>query len=497
MVSGRRALGAAIALLVAAATFMAAPQEADAVNSVRDFKCMTRADRYAENEHPNVPAQELADRIAWLYSQCQENRDAEAVAEEQGSMAEPLFGNRSKDRHAHPLHCMSFTDSRFGMHTEHNSGNPPDDLYGPGGSAAINIPGEFMYLWIDNKARFMVRYVVWTVDDRDGTPLTPVRINQHPTYMGTPQTTVAVLDFAQAYKPVSVWVEMPATMLTANPESGILPGRRLTVRAWMESHCHDKRDPVTIPQVLIDRMVELGWQRDGSTPQEPRAVRFKVVGNPNQASNWSLVEVPIAIPNQINTKGAYRWFYDSEVSFNPDTQAPTKPEGLTAEAVNARRVRLDWTRSSDDTEVAGYLIYRDGVRVGFTRNAWYVDKGLWPETDYTYKVIAKDTSGNKSPRSRIVTAATLPDTSPPTKPRKVTASRTSTSITLSWKAAGDNVGVSHYVIRSGGETIGTTSGLSFTITGLTPDTRYHYGIRAVDVFGNPGKLVFKHPATKP
>lgn len=497
MVSGHRALAVFVTFAVGVAVLFATPDSASAVNSLRDYKCMVRADRYAGDPHPNVPPQELADRIDWLYSQCQQNRDAEAVAEEQGSMAEKLFPNTANDRHAHPLHCMSFTDSRFGMHTEHDSANPPEDLNGPGGSATVNIPGEFMYAWIDGKARFMVRYVVWTVDDRDGNPLTPVKVTNHPTYMGTPQTTVALLDFATAYEPVSVWVEMPDTMSLANPESGILPGRRLTVRTWMESHCHDKRDPVTIPQMLIDRMVELGWQRQGATPREPRAVRFRSDGDPNKASSWSLREVPVGIPSEANRKGSYRWFYDADVTYNdPDDSPPTKPGNLTADVKGPRKIRLEWNQSSDDTGVAGYIVYRDGNRIGFTANLWFVDRGLWPETRYRYKVIATDDAGNKSVRSAIVKPKTKADKIPPTKPKNLRVDKARKSLTLRWGAATDNVAVAHYVIRVDGETIDTTPGSPYTISGLAPGTKYHVAVRAVDPFGNRGKLAHRHPTTK-
>ena len=499
MASGSRALGVFVVAAVAFAVFVSSPADVSAFDSLRDYKCMTRADRYANDPHPNVPAQELADRIEWLYSQCQQNRDAEALAEEQGSKAEKLFPNTSNDRHGHPLHCMSFTDNRFGMHTEHDSANPPPDPTAPGGSATVNIPGEFMYAWIDGKARFMVRYVVWTIDDRDGNVLTPVKINQHPTYMGTPQTTVAVLNFGQAFKPVSIWVEMPDTMAVANNESsGVLPGRRLTVRSWMETHCHDKRDPTVIPQMLIDRMEDLGWQRPEATPREPRVVRFKADGNPNLPSSWSLKEVPVALAPNIFNKGPYRWFYDAGVVYNdPDEEAPTKPKNLVATPTGARRVKLDWSASSDNTAVAGYIVYRNGKRIGFTENTSFVAKGLWPETKYKFKVKAIDEAGNRSVRSRIVSPRTPADTAKPSKPKNVSVAKARKSLTVRWDRASDNVGVSHYVIKVDGSVVGTTDSTSYKITGLKPETKYHVAVRAVDLFDNQGKLVHKHPKTKP
>jgi len=499
MISRRVALGFVVAVAMFATLLVASPDAASAVASLRDFKCMVRADRYANDPHPNVPAQELADRIVWLYSQCQDNRDAESLAEEQGATAEELFPNTENDRYANPLHCMSFTDSRFGMHTEHNSANPPDDPNGPGGSATVNIPGEFMYAWIDGKARFLARYVVWTIDDRDGNVMNPVKINQHPTYMGTPQTTVAVVNFGQAYKPRSIWVEMPATMATANNEnSGVLPGRRLTVRTWMESHCHDKRDPTVIPKMLIERMEELGWLDEDATPREPRVVRFKSNGDPDDAASWYMKEVPVSLPSTMFNRGQYRWFNDSGVEYNdPDESAPTKPTGLTATPTHARRVHLEWNASSDDVGVAGYFIYRNGKRIGFTEDLEFVAKGLWPETTYKFKVRAVDAAGNKSVRSKIVQTKTLPDTTKPSKPKQLTVDPGRKTLAIDWNPATDNVEVSHYNVKLDGQFVETVSVTNYQMSGLSPGTEYHLAVRAVDVFGNKGPLVHRYPTTDP
>ncbi len=497
MISRRMALGFVVAFSLLATLFVAPPEAANAVSSLRDYKCMIRADRYADDPHPNVPPQELADRIAWLYSQCEQNRDAEALAEEQGAKAEELFPNTANDRHGHPLHCMSFTDSRFGMHTEHDSANPPPDPNGPGGSATVNIPGEFMYAWIDGKARFLVRYVVWTIDDRDGNVMNPVKINQHPTYMGTPQTTVAVVNFPNAFKPRSLWVEMPDTMALANNEdSGVLPGRRLSVRTWMASHCHDKRDPTVVPQMLIDRMQQLGWLDEEATPREPRVVRFRSDGDPDLASSWSLQEVPVALPSAMFNRGQYRWFYDGGVVYNqPDEEPPTKPTGLTATPTAARRVHLEWNAAADNVGVAGYFVYRNGKKIGFTESEEFVAKALWPETTYRFKVKAVDGAGNKSVRSIVVRATTLPDTTKPSKPKQLTVDPSRKSLFIDWNSATDNVGVSHYIVKLDGQFLATTADTEYRIDGLSPRTRYHVAVRAVDVFGNKGRLVHRYPTT--
>ncbi len=79
------------------------------------------------------------------------------------------------------------------------------------------------------------------------------------------------------------------------------------------------------------------------------------------------------------------------------------------------------------------------------------------------------------------------DTQPPTAPSALAASgTTTTSVSLSWNASTDNVGVSGYRIFQGANQIGTVSGstLNYTVTGLTANTTYNFAVRAFDAAGN-------------
>ncbi len=49
-----------------------------------------------------------------------------------------------------------------------------------------------------------------------------------------------------------------------------------------------------------------------------------------------------------------------------DRVAPTKPSRLTVVSTTASSVTVSWRRSSDRVGVAGYIVYRDGVRIGST-----------------------------------------------------------------------------------------------------------------------------------
>jgi len=77
------------------------------------------------------------------------------------------------------------------------------------------------------------------------------------------------------------------------------------------------------------------------------------------------------------------------------------------------------------------------------------------------------------------------DTEAPTAPSSLTASNIAqTSLSLNWSASSDNVGVTEYDIYQGTTNIGTVTGTSDNVTGLTANTTYTYYVKAKDAAGN-------------
>ncbi|MFH9403801.1 cellulase family glycosylhydrolase [Streptomyces sp. NPDC017638] len=92
-------------------------------------------------------------------------------------------------------------------------------------------------------------------------------------------------------------------------------------------------------------------------------------------------------------------------------------------------------------------------------------------------------------REATVFGGTTPDTQAPTAPGTPAASGVSpTSVTLTWPAATDNVGVTGYdVVRVNGTTETTaasTTGTTATVSSLTADTTYTFAVYAKDGAGN-------------
>jgi chitodextrinase len=173
----------------------------------------------------------------------------------------------------------------------------------------------------------------------------------------------------------------------------------------------------------------------------------------------------------------------------PDAGPPSTPGDLAA-TTTSTSVSLSWTASTDDIAVTGYEVRRDGTLVATTPAGTlsYTDNGRSPSTTYLYTVTAIDAVPNSSvPASLSVTTDAPPaDVTPPSTPGSLSATKTTTTVTLSWAASTDNVGVTGYEVRRGSTLLATTPAgtLTFTDTGLTPATGYSYSVTAIDAVPN-------------
>jgi len=77
------------------------------------------------------------------------------------------------------------------------------------------------------------------------------------------------------------------------------------------------------------------------------------------------------------------------------------------------------------------------------------------------------------------------DTTPPSAPTGLSSTgSTSSSVSLTWNASSDNVGVTGYDVYRDGTVATTSTGTSATVGGLSPSTAYSFTVKARDAAGN-------------
>jgi len=179
---------------------------------------------------------------------------------------------------------------------------------------------------------------------------------------------------------------------------------------------------------------------------------------------------------------------------------------LTFTDVHSDNVTLNWDPASGDYAVKEYLIYKnedsDPLTVLNSDILTWLAGGLTGETSYTFKVYARDYSGNLSAalNNNVTTAV---DDVKPTWPANAFLNAKdlkSDGFTLYWQAALDNVKIGKYNIYQDGSLLGETASGDITeyeITGLEATTKYTFMVEAVDTNGNitAEKLIFEQSTT--
>ena len=153
-------------------------------------------------------------------------------------------------------------------------------------------------------------------------------------------------------------------------------------------------------------------------------------------------------------------------------------------------VALTWRPSTDNVGVVGYGVYSNGTLAASSTSTGYTLTGLTCGTSHSLAVDAYDAAGNRSSRATVTTSTaacpvTQSATQPPTAPTGIAlGTRTTTSISITWTASTDNLGVAGYDLYAGSSDVGTATATAYTFTNLTCGTSYTLGVDAYDAAGN-------------
>ncbi len=175
----------------------------------------------------------------------------------------------------------------------------------------------------------------------------------------------------------------------------------------------------------------------------------------------------------------------------PDTQRPSTPGKPTVTALSGDTVSLAWSAATDNVGVTGYRLYdaATNVQIATSTDPVLTLAGL-ADGSYSVYVKAIDAAGNLSWKSgntsfTIVTGPP-PDTERPSTPGKPSVVTVEPgTVSLTWIASTDNVGVSGYqLFDAATDTVVLnvpTNGA--TVASLAPGT-YSFYVKSFDAAGN-------------
>jgi glucose/arabinose dehydrogenase len=180
---------------------------------------------------------------------------------------------------------------------------------------------------------------------------------------------------------------------------------------------------------------------------------------------------------------------------SPETSPPTAPGNPRTSGLTCESVVFAWSASTDNVGVAFYDVYHDGQLVKTVSGTTFsTSLVVIPGATWGLYVNARDAAGNVSQASSTVSVTPPPcqsDPQPPTAPSRLTGTVAGTTVTLSWTAATDNIGVRSYQVYRGGTVVATLNGTSssgpvttYADSGLAASTTYAYYVVARDAQGN-------------
>jgi chitodextrinase len=179
----------------------------------------------------------------------------------------------------------------------------------------------------------------------------------------------------------------------------------------------------------------------------------------------------------------------------PDVQPPSLPTNFRTTGTGNNSISLAWDASTDDVGVVGYNVRWKALNSTSTTstnvyNPLYTISNLLATTNYAISIRSFDASQNYSSwLPDLIIGTTGADAEKPTVPSNVRVTGVTTnSVSLSWTASTDNVGVAGYRVywRSGANAfqVVTATGTSYTKSSLASGTTYEFYVVAYDQGGN-------------
>ncbi|MBS1738502.1 MAG: fibronectin type III domain-containing protein [Bacteroidetes bacterium] len=237
----------------------------------------------------------------------------------------------------------------------------------------------------------------------------------------------------------------------------------------------------SVPLIVPDTYASYDWRR---------------VSDNAQVSTLNTLTAPIGqykvqVTEQFGCSSSYSPIFNV-ISAN-GINVPDKATDLTAVTLSNTSIDVYWNNNpSPIYNETAFEVYRSTtsgsnyslVAIIPADSLSFIDQGLLPNTAYYYIVRAVNGNG-AAPLSNEAKDVTKSDTQAPSPAGNlIVVGTTRHSVSLSWDAASDDVGVAKYDIYVNGQKAFVTNLTQFTVNNLDSFTTFSFYVRAKDLAGN-------------
>ena len=318
--------------------------------------------------------------------------------------------------------------------------------------------------------------ITWSEPANGGAAITKYQIKRGDTVLSNTHTTTSYTDTGLSNGTIYAYTVSAYNMEGWGKESSVVYGTPRTVPSAPGA-------PSVSPG---NGQVTISW----SAPANGGAIitKYEVFQNNvsiGTTSNTSLIRTGLSngtsYSYSVRAYNAAGWGSQSaSTSATPRANAPSAPNAPSVSPGNGQ-VTISWSAPANNgATITSYEVFQNGVSIGTTASTSMTKTGLANGASYSYTVRAYNTAGwgNQS-TATIAVPRTVPST-----PGAPTVSPGNGQVAISWTApAANGAAITNYEVFQNGVSIGTTTSLSMTKTGLSNGTSYSYTVRAYNAAG--------------
>jgi fibronectin type 3 domain-containing protein len=273
--------------------------------------------------------------------------------------------------------------------------------------AVVGMPNQIMLSWMPSQSPGITGYNVYQNGNLVGTTAdTSLQVAVVNSALGYAYTVVAINsagEVSPASTPLSTSLSsLPREVALAPVVNPAVPKVTATIVSLSQ---------INLSWTIVPNATEYIIKRDGIVIANVTGTAYSDKTVSPGAFTYTVTAI-VGGASGSSSAPAYVFVSGNGISTVGDNEPPTVPTEIKAIIASSTQVNLSWKASTDNVDLFGYDVYRNGIKIGYTLGTSYIDRGTTLNTSTDkYTIDAYDASGNTSAQS----AEAKPEMPPPPK----------------------------------------------------------------------------------